>query len=156
MIPYMDALTEHLDTFSQDELITPAVHMAAKRGRIILDKYYGLTDETIIYRIAMSKYSFVTIAALFFMLTLMHYLEVLHPRYKINYFRTQEWPEDWITEAMDLIRGEWTSRYKPAAPSPSAQAKGKDHASGPSSRTPGPGRRSAAAAVCHRFLMFIT
>ena len=51
----MDALTEHLDKFSEDESLTPAVRMAAKRGCIILDKYYGLTDETIIYRIAMSK-----------------------------------------------------------------------------------------------------
>ena len=57
VIPYMDALTEHLDKFSQDETLTPAVRMAAKRGRLLLDKYYGLTDETIIYRIAMSESS---------------------------------------------------------------------------------------------------
>ena len=54
----MDALTEHLDKFSEDETLTPAVRMAAKRGRILLDKYYGLTDETIIYRIAMSALPF--------------------------------------------------------------------------------------------------
>ncbi|PIL32861.1 hypothetical protein GSI_04979 [Ganoderma sinense ZZ0214-1] len=117
VIPYMDALTEHLDKFSDDESLTPAVRMAAKRGRVVLNKYYGLTDETIIYRIAM----------------------VLHPRYKTNYFRTQDWPEDWISEAVDLIRGEWTARYKPAA----STDKGKARAPGPARVS---GRRTAAAA----------
>ncbi|PIL30809.1 hypothetical protein GSI_06977 [Ganoderma sinense ZZ0214-1] len=77
VIPYMDALTEHLDKFSNDESLTPTVHMAAKRRRVVLDKYYGLTNETIIYHIAM----------------------ILHPRYKMNYFWTQEWLEEWISEA---------------------------------------------------------
>ena len=54
VIPYMDALMEHLDKFSEDESLTPAVCMAVKYGHILLNKYYGLTDETIIYRIAMS------------------------------------------------------------------------------------------------------
>nr|VWO98345.1 PPM-type phosphatase domain-containing protein [Ganoderma boninense] len=122
VIPYMDALTEHLDKFSEDESLTPAVRMAAKRGRILLDKYYGLTDETIIHRIAM----------------------ILHPRYKTSYFCTQEWPEEWISEAVDIIRGEWTSRYKPATP---PADKGKDRAPRPSAHVPGPGRRSAAASM---------
>ena len=50
----MDVLTEHVDRFTQDEELAPCVRAAAKRGRVILNKYYGLTDETCIYRIAMS------------------------------------------------------------------------------------------------------
>lgn len=29
---------------------------ASQRGRVILDKYYSLTDDSIIYRIAMGSY----------------------------------------------------------------------------------------------------
>ncbi|RPD70490.1 hypothetical protein L226DRAFT_426001, partial [Lentinus tigrinus ALCF2SS1-7] len=90
VIPYIDLLTTHVDRFASDTSLEPCVRAAAQRGRIILDKYYGLTDETCIYRIAM----------------------ILHPRYKVQYFRGQDWPEDWIQEALDTIRGEWTSCYK--------------------------------------------
>ncbi len=57
VIPYMDVLTHHIDRFKTDESLVPAVRAAAQRGRCMLDKYYTLTDETIIYRIAMSTSS---------------------------------------------------------------------------------------------------
>lgn len=59
VIPFMDLLTEHVDEFIADETLHPAVRGAAKRGRAILDKYYTLTDTTIVYRIAMSKCSLI-------------------------------------------------------------------------------------------------
>lgn len=55
VIPYMDVLTHHIDRFKGDASLAPAVRAAAQRGRRMLDKYYSLTDETIIYRIAMSE-----------------------------------------------------------------------------------------------------
>ena len=55
VIPYIDVLTQHVDDFQDDENLMPAVRAAAKRGRIMLNKYYEFTDETSIYRIAMSK-----------------------------------------------------------------------------------------------------
>ncbi|RPD53479.1 hypothetical protein L226DRAFT_466841, partial [Lentinus tigrinus ALCF2SS1-7] len=55
VIPYMDLLTEHVDRFAADDSLAPSVRAAAKRGRVILDKYYQLTDETFIYRVAMGK-----------------------------------------------------------------------------------------------------
>ncbi|TBU55542.1 hypothetical protein BD310DRAFT_777191, partial [Dichomitus squalens] len=54
VIPYMDVLTAHLDDFQDDLSLTSAIRAAAKRGRLMLSKYYSLTDETPIFRIAMS------------------------------------------------------------------------------------------------------
>ncbi|OJT08548.1 hypothetical protein TRAPUB_554 [Trametes pubescens] len=122
VIPFMDLLTEHVDEFIADDTLHPAVRGAAKRGRAILDKYYTLTDTTIVYRIAM----------------------MLHPRYKTQYFKDQSWPEDWITEARAIIEKEWTSNYKPKdAPAPADIPA----VPAPSASRPGPGRRSAAASA---------
>ncbi|OJT13075.1 Zinc finger BED domain-containing protein 4 [Trametes pubescens] len=119
VIPYIDVLTSHVDTFRNDASLSPIVRAAAQRGREILDKYYKRTDETIVYRIAM----------------------ILHPRYKLQYFRDADWEEDWITEALKLVRDEWTTNYKPQQAAADAQvasqAKGKGRAG------PGTGRRSA-------------
>ena len=55
VIPFIDLLTEHLDKFRNDEDLPPVVRAAAYRGRALLDKYYTLTDDSIVYRIAMSE-----------------------------------------------------------------------------------------------------
>jgi hypothetical protein len=55
VIPIIDIITCALDDYSNDTALPPAVHMAAFRGCTMLDKYYGLTDESIVYRIAMCK-----------------------------------------------------------------------------------------------------
>ncbi|OJT13582.1 hypothetical protein TRAPUB_9870 [Trametes pubescens] len=122
VIPFMDLLTEHVDEFIADETLHPAVRGAAKRGRAILDKYYTLTDTTTVYRIAM----------------------MLHPRYKTQYFKDQSWPDEWITEAREIIEEEWTSNYKPKEDAPAAAE--IPIAPVPASRS-GPGRRSAAASA---------
>ncbi|KAL1947002.1 hypothetical protein VTO73DRAFT_13963 [Trametes versicolor] len=90
VIPYIDVLTSHVDNFKKDDALLPAIRAAAQRGRVILDKYYSLTDDSIVYRIAM----------------------ILHPRYKMQYFRDQDWEEEWIAVAVDLVRSEWTTYYK--------------------------------------------
>ncbi|OJT02154.1 Zinc finger BED domain-containing protein RICESLEEPER 2 [Trametes pubescens] len=125
VIPYIDVLTRHVDTFAANEDLAPAVRAAARRGRLILDKYYGLTDGSIVYRIAM----------------------ILHPGLKTQYFRDQDWPEEWITAAVELTRDEWTTYYKPApVPVPAADAPAA-HPNAPavnaSASRNGSGRRSA-------------
>ncbi|EJF55349.1 hypothetical protein DICSQDRAFT_74416, partial [Dichomitus squalens LYAD-421 SS1] len=92
VIPYIDVLTAHLDDFQDNLSLTSAILAAAKRGRLMLSKYYSLTDETPIFRIAM----------------------IMHPAYKLSYFRKADWPEASIQEACRLITHEWTTRYKPA------------------------------------------
>jgi hypothetical protein len=53
VIPIFDILTHVLDDFIDDQEKYPAVRAAARRGRAMLNKYYGLLDESIMYCIAM-------------------------------------------------------------------------------------------------------
>ena len=53
VIPYIDVLTEHLDAFATNTQYHPTVRAAARRGRLLMDKYYSRTDESIVYRDAM-------------------------------------------------------------------------------------------------------
>src|SRR6266481_1836206 len=57
VIPYMDSLTMSLDEFHANTDLNPAVHIAAQCGRVVVDKFYGQTDESHIFRIVMHKYS---------------------------------------------------------------------------------------------------
>jgi hypothetical protein len=54
VIPFMDRLNDVLEDFAADSNLFPAVRMAAKQDGIILNKYYGMTDKSIFFRIAMS------------------------------------------------------------------------------------------------------
>ena len=77
----------------------------------MLNKYYGLTDESIIYRIAMCMWlSNIALTKLIYILP-----TVLHPRYKSSYFHKAGWPHSWITTAEDLLCTEWSTDYKPRA-----------------------------------------
>ncbi len=137
VIPYMDILTNLVDKFRKDEKLAPSVRAAAQRGRVILDKYYTLTDETMIYRLAMSTSSIFCLVTS--ELTLCRL--VLHPGHKLQYFRDENWPEEWITEAVELLCAEWREYYKPApeepeeapADEPAPTSKGKGKAAGTSS-----------------------
>jgi hypothetical protein len=108
VIPVFDIITRALDDHSSDLTLSPAVRMAAFRGRTMLDKYYGLTDDSIVYRVAMCK-SNISICC--------HEAHVnklvLHPRYKSSYFHKAGWPREWITTAENILRAEWNTNYKP-------------------------------------------
>jgi len=54
VIPIFDILTTTLDTFVDDWACAPAVRAAALRGLSVLNKYYTLTDDSVVHRIAMS------------------------------------------------------------------------------------------------------
>ncbi|KAH9918529.1 uncharacterized protein BXZ73DRAFT_52881, partial [Epithele typhae] len=53
-------------------------------------KYYELTDSSECYRIAM----------------------VLHPGFKLEYFKTHHWQDEWIETAKTLVRNEYDLNYK--------------------------------------------
>ena len=55
VIPFMDVLTQHLDTFGDNLDLHPSVRTATVCGHIILNKYYLLTDESNFYRITLSE-----------------------------------------------------------------------------------------------------
>lgn len=56
VIPVIDALTRMLETVSDNEKLFRAVRAAATKGIGVLNKYYEKTDESIMYRCAMSKF----------------------------------------------------------------------------------------------------
>lgn len=82
------------------------VRAAAARGRKMLDKYYSKTDDSIMYRLAMSKLV-LSPGSSFFSLHL-----VLHPRYKTKYFEIERWEREWIQTAKDLLSEQWDNVYK--------------------------------------------
>jgi hypothetical protein len=107
VMPFIDTLFDALEDEATNIDNLPAVRMAAKRGHTMLSKYYGLTDHTHIYRMAMSM-SFIFLLSVL----LAHWDQVLHPAHKVTYFRKCQWPEDWITTALNLVCEEWQDRYK--------------------------------------------
>jgi hypothetical protein len=52
----MDGLFNVLDDFASDGNKLPAVCMAAKQGVAVMQKYYGKSDESSAFRIAMSTF----------------------------------------------------------------------------------------------------
>lgn len=37
---------------------------------------------------------------------------VLHPKYKLNYFKTAKWEQMWIDTAEELVRTEYRDKYE--------------------------------------------
>jgi hypothetical protein len=104
----IDIITSALDEFIDNTSLYPVVRHAALRGLLMVNKYYGRTDESILYRIAMSIF----INCLLLIYCSQFYL-VLHPRYKSSYFLKAGWPRDWIDEAEKITREEWKANYQP-------------------------------------------
>lgn len=55
VIPIFDIISRALDDHVGDVTLPPVVRVAAARGRTMLNKYYGLSDDSIVFRIAMHK-----------------------------------------------------------------------------------------------------
>ncbi|KAJ7061354.1 hypothetical protein C8F01DRAFT_161349, partial [Mycena amicta] len=110
IIPLIDILNQHLEDAAKRKTTdyyvhpqtakssstpsstpqAPIVSLAALKGLAVLDKYYGKTDELIMYRAAM----------------------VMHPSYRTSYFDKMDWPDSWKKTAIDLVRNEWVTHYK--------------------------------------------
>ncbi|KAF8576549.1 hypothetical protein K439DRAFT_1366877 [Ramaria rubella] len=90
VIPIIDVLTAVLDKYASNQTLFPAVHSAAAKGHKILNKYYSLTDESIVYRIAM---------ILIFLSQSSN-----HPHYKTLYFQQQKWPDSWVDTVIKLVQ----------------------------------------------------
>ncbi|KIM76688.1 hypothetical protein PILCRDRAFT_91482 [Piloderma croceum F 1598] len=55
VIPIFNIITQALNEHLEDLTLLPAICVAAAQGHTMLNKYYGLTDDSIIYRIAMRQ-----------------------------------------------------------------------------------------------------
>ncbi|THU94596.1 hypothetical protein K435DRAFT_668172, partial [Dendrothele bispora CBS 962.96] len=58
VIPLMDKINTMLEDFFDDTTKEDSIHFAIKAGVKILDKYYASTDDSLIYRAAMSMFLF--------------------------------------------------------------------------------------------------
>ena len=54
VIPVIDLLTKRLEDVSSDAKYIPSVRARAAKGLVVLNKYYSKTDESVMYRCAMS------------------------------------------------------------------------------------------------------
>ncbi|KJA12993.1 hypothetical protein HYPSUDRAFT_152090 [Hypholoma sublateritium FD-334 SS-4] len=96
VIPYIDIITNDLvSDFIDNNFVSLVVRHAAHRGYLMLNKYYSLTDDSSVYRIAM----------------------ILHPKYKTKYFVDAGWEHLWIQVAEELVCSEWRANYKKVGPS---------------------------------------
>ena len=75
-------------------------------GLNLLNKYYSLTDNSDVYRIAIGMVSLTDD-----MHVLISSFLVLHPRYKLCYFEKLEWEPEWIKTAEDIVRDEFKHTY---------------------------------------------
>ncbi len=57
VIPVMDLLEGMLKEASENRALKPAVRVAASLGRAVLNRYYSKTDDSIMYRLAISTYT---------------------------------------------------------------------------------------------------
>ncbi|GJF01012.1 hypothetical protein PsYK624_173170 [Phanerochaete sordida] len=108
VIPVIDIITGRLLEAMEKPSLPAQVRYRAALGYRLLNKYYSVTDESVMYRCAI----------------------MLHPKHKLDYCRQQKWKADWITTAVDLLRTQWEDHYKPKpdenAPTASSQSQTHD------------------------------
>ena len=59
VIPAMDHIDGVLTTLTRDEDLQPSIRGALSLAKKTLNKYYNKTDDSEVYRIAMSKYKLI-------------------------------------------------------------------------------------------------
>ncbi|PBK71778.1 hypothetical protein ARMSODRAFT_1016771 [Armillaria solidipes] len=85
VFPAIDKLTQKLECGHDNACLHRAVHLACWNALIVLNNYYSKTDESHVHRTAL----------------------IMHPSYKLQYFKKQNWLQDWIDEAMEVVQEEW-------------------------------------------------
>jgi hypothetical protein len=106
VIPAMDEIERRFKSMAADTKYNPAVRYALRLATATLNKYYSLTDSSEAYRIAMGE------SLIFLTVHLAEQTQsVLHPRHKLEYFKTQNWEADWIATAQELVREEYNRTY---------------------------------------------
>ncbi|GAA5971713.1 hypothetical protein JCM21900_003560 [Sporobolomyces salmonicolor] len=90
VIPVIDELVRHIESYLSEPLTVPALHNALI---LVLDKlffYYGKTGDCPCYAAAI----------------------LLHPGLGIRYLRAQRWPQSWIDDAVNATQELYNTRHK--------------------------------------------
>ncbi|KAJ3963261.1 hypothetical protein EV361DRAFT_813512, partial [Lentinula raphanica] len=119
IIPAMDILDEVFASgIVNTAILSGPVRHALSIGKRTLNKYYALTDDSYLYRMAIGEQFFRSTTY-----SNAHHLLVLHPSLKLDYLRNAKWPDSWVDTAAALTRENWERTYKPSQPaSPAADA----------------------------------
>ena len=104
----MDHLDQHLATSALNLALPASIRAVATLGKHTLNKYYTMTNHSEVYRIAMGKFHHLRTILLSFT-----WLLVLHPRHKLDYFKTAKWDKEWIDAARQIVRDKFEHTYKP-------------------------------------------
>ena len=97
MIPTMDWLDNHLNP-QMNWLYHPTIQATMELTHKKMNHYYLMTDLLSAYQIAMGKQHAFLLFIIVFTL-----VSVLHPGLKLEYFRQQEWEDEWIDNMTDLV-----------------------------------------------------
>ncbi|KAF8985612.1 hypothetical protein BDQ17DRAFT_1191795, partial [Cyathus striatus] len=89
VIPSMDHTNDCLMTAAINLELPLSIHTAAGLAKKILNHYYSHTDESETYHIAM----------------------ILHPQYKLQYFKNAGWQPEWIAMAKELLHIQFELHY---------------------------------------------
>ncbi|KAG1738826.1 uncharacterized protein EDB91DRAFT_1054358 [Suillus paluster] len=100
VIPAMDHInTVFTNGIIKTQTLHPAIRAALHVAKITLNRYYSLTDESETYWIVM----------------------ILHPCYKLDYFTSARWQDDWISTARNIVQQVYECSYKSCLPTPVAE-----------------------------------
>ncbi|PPQ84663.1 hypothetical protein CVT26_004180 [Gymnopilus dilepis] len=89
VIPAMDRIDEYFTNRLTENSLNVAMRSAIIAAKATLNKYYELTDHAEVYRIAM----------------------VLHPRFKLRYFKKAGWDEEWIKMSRQFVEDKLDRHY---------------------------------------------
>ncbi len=118
VIPAMDRMHDELTNAAENVDYSVALRSTLSLGIKLLNKYYSLTDNSEVYRIAVGASNTIYSNHLLIQLSRL----VLHPRYKLKYFKKLDWDQKWIKTAEGIICDEFKRSYadyvihKPSAP----------------------------------------
>lgn len=134
VIPAMDLIDEVLtDASINEEIYAPSIRAACALGKKTLNRYYNKTDDSEMYRITMSEFHLCSCSI---HLQLAHLVAlVLHPEFKLEYFKNAKWQPAWIKTAEELFRAEYERTYAQYDVAAAEAEGGTETADKPSVRT---------------------
>ena len=108
VIPAMDYIDTMFTTgLLKKEQLDPMICAAVGLAKRTLNRYYSLTDTSELYRIAMGTYIHLSMALSPVDLS----PTVLHPCYKLEYFKQAGWTLEWVATAQNLVRNTFKTSY---------------------------------------------
>jgi hypothetical protein len=101
----MDKLDSHLNP-TPKKPYHPAIQATMKLAHKKINHYYSMMDLPSAYQIAMGMFASFPYGQSWPLSS------VLHPGLKLEYFRQQDWEEEWVDRAENLVCEEYFIRYE--------------------------------------------